>query len=88
MVLQINNNKGNIKFINKNQEIIRIHSNKQVKSILKKLPDTVIKDYLEEKIKPTTEEAYSNISKSNLRATGEQLKWFYIERINIKKLIQ
>ena len=49
---------------------------------------SLIKDYLEEKIKPTTEEAYSYISKSNLRATGEQLKWFYIERINIKKLIQ
>ena len=54
---QDNNNKGNIKFINKNQEINRIHSNKQVKSILKKLPDTVIKDYLEDEDSPIAGES-------------------------------
>ena len=57
---QDNNHKGNIKFINKNQEINRIHSNKQVKSILKKLPDTVIKDYLEDEDSPIAGESKKN----------------------------
>lgn len=47
---------------------------------------SLIKDYLEGKLKPTTEEAYKYVSKYNLRATGEQLRWFYLEQINIKKL--
>jgi 1,2-diacylglycerol-3-alpha-glucose alpha-1,2-glucosyltransferase len=47
---------------------------------------SLIKDYLDGKLKPTTEEAYKYVSKYNLRATGEQLRWFYLEQINIKKL--
>ena len=47
---------------------------------------SLIKDFLDEKLKPTTEEAYNYVSKYNLRATGEQLRWFYLEQINIKKL--
>ena len=49
---------------------------------------SLIKDYLDGKLKPTTEEAYKYVSKYNLRATGEQLRWFYLEQINIKKLSQ
>ena len=49
---------------------------------------SLIKDCLEDKIKPTIEEAHTFASKYNLRATGEQLRWFYIERINIKELIK
>lgn len=49
---------------------------------------SLIKDCLEDKIKPTIEEAHTFVSKCNLRATGEQLRWFYIERINIKELIK
>ena len=47
---------------------------------------SLIKDFLDGKLKPTTEEAYNYVSKYNLRATGEQLRWFYLEQINIKKL--
>ena len=47
---------------------------------------SLVKDFLNGKLKPTTEEAYKYVSKYNLRATGEQLRWFYLEQINIKKL--
>ena len=47
---------------------------------------SLIKDFLNGKLKPTTEEAYQFVSKCNLRAVGEQLKWFYLEQINIKNL--
>ena len=49
---------------------------------------SLIKDYLNGKIKPTIEEAYTYVSKCNLQAIGEKLKWFYLEQINIKKLIK
>lgn len=48
---------------------------------------SLIKDYLEGKLKPTIEEAHSIVSeKNNLKVIGEQLKWFYVEQINIKKI--
>lgn len=47
---------------------------------------SLIKDYLNGKLKPTIEEAYKEVSKCNLQATGEQLRWFYLEQINIKNL--
>lgn len=47
---------------------------------------SLIKDYLSGKLKPTIEEAYLEVKKWDLRAVGEQLKWFYQEQINIKKL--
>ena len=47
---------------------------------------SLIKDYLEGKIKPTIDSAYEMVSKCNLQAVGEQLKWFYQEQINIKNL--
>ena len=30
--------------------------------------------------------AYKEVSKCNLQAVGEQLKWFYLEQINLKNL--
>ena len=48
---------------------------------------SLIKDYLEGKLKPTIEEAHQQISeKNNLKTIGEQLKWFYVEQINIKNI--
>ena len=48
---------------------------------------SLIKDYLEGKLKPTIEEAHTQVSeKNNLKVIGEQLKWFYVEQINIKKI--
>ena len=48
---------------------------------------SLIRDYLEGKLKPTIEDAHKLISeKNNLKVVGEQLKWFYVEQINIKKL--
>lgn len=48
---------------------------------------SLIKDYLEGKLKPTIEEAHNIVSeKNNLKVIGEQLKWFYVEQINIKKI--
>ena len=47
---------------------------------------SLIKDYLAGKIKPTINEAYQEVSKCNLQTIGEQLKWFYLEQINIKEL--
>ena len=47
---------------------------------------SLIKDYLTGKLKPTTDEAYAFASKCNLKATGEQFRWFYVEQINIKNL--
>ena len=47
---------------------------------------SLIKDYLSGKIKPTIEEAYQEVRKCNLQAVGEQLKWFYLEQINLKNL--
>ena len=48
---------------------------------------SLIRDYLEGKLKPTIEDAHKIISeKNNLKVVGEQLKWFYVEQINIKKL--
>ena len=49
---------------------------------------SLIKDYLNGKLKPTIEEAYNYVSKCNLQAIGEKLKWFYLEQINIKNLIK
>ncbi len=46
---------------------------------------SLIKDYLNKKIKPTTEEAYNRLEKMNLKTVGEQLRWFYVEQINLKK---
>ena len=47
---------------------------------------SLIKDYLNNKLKPTTDEAYEFVKKCNLKTVGEQLKWFYLEQINIKKI--
>ena len=47
---------------------------------------SLIKDYLTGKLKPTIDEAYTFASKCNLQAIGEQLRWFYLEQINIKKV--
>lgn len=48
---------------------------------------SLIRDYLEGKLKPTIDEAHNLISeKNNLKVVGEQLKWFYVEQINIKKI--
>ena len=48
---------------------------------------SLIKDYLEGKLKPTIEAAHTQVSeKNNLKVIGEQLKWFYVEQINIKKI--
>lgn len=47
---------------------------------------SLIKDYLNGKLKPTIEEAYKEVSKCNLQVTGEKLRWFYLEQINIKNL--
>ena len=48
---------------------------------------SLIRDYLEGKLKPTIDEAHKNVfEKNNLKVVGEQLKWFYVEQINIKKL--
>lgn len=47
---------------------------------------SLVRDYLNGKLKPTIDEAYDFVSKCNLSAVGEQLRWFYVEQINIKKL--
>ena len=47
---------------------------------------SLVKDYLNDKLQPTIEEAYKEVSKSNLQVVGNQLKWFYLEQINIKNL--
>ena len=47
---------------------------------------SLIKDYLNQKIKPTIDEAYKFVSKCNLQVIGEQLRWFYQEQINIKNI--
>ena len=47
---------------------------------------SLIKDYLGDKLKPTIDNAYNYVKKCNLKAVGEQLKWFYLEQINIKNL--
>ena len=47
---------------------------------------SLIKDYLNGKLKPTIVEAYAFASKCNLQTVGQQLKWFYLEQINIKNL--
>ena len=47
---------------------------------------SLIKDYLNGKLKPTIDEAYAFASKCNLQSVGQQLKWFYLEQINIKNL--
>lgn len=48
---------------------------------------SLVRDYLQGKLKPTIEEAHTLVStKCNLKTVGEQLKWFYIEQINIKNL--
>lgn len=47
---------------------------------------SLIKDYLLGKLKPTTEQAYDFVKKCNLPIIGEQLKWFYQEQINLKKI--
>lgn len=47
---------------------------------------SLIKDYLGGKLKPTIDNAYNYVKKCNLKAVGEQLKWFYLEQINIKNL--
>ena len=47
---------------------------------------SLVRDYLTGKLKPTIDEAYDYVSKCNLTAVGEQLRWFYVEQINIKKL--
>ena len=47
----------------------------------------LIRDYLNGKLKPTIEEAHEFVSsKCNLKTVGEQLKWFYLEQINLKKM--
>ena len=48
---------------------------------------SLVRDCLNGKLKPTIDEAYNMVSeKCNLKAVGEQLKWFYIEQINLKDL--
>ena len=47
---------------------------------------SLVRDYLNGKLKPTIDEAYDFVSRCNLSAVGEQLRWFYVEQINIKKL--
>ena len=47
---------------------------------------SLVRDYLNGKLKPTIDEAYNQVSKCNLEAVGQQLKWFYLEQVNIKQL--
>ena len=47
---------------------------------------SLTKDYLLNKIKPTINEAYKEVSKCNLKAFGEQLKFYYQEQINNKQI--
>lgn len=47
---------------------------------------SLIKDYLSDRLKPTIDDAYIKASKCNLKATGEQLQYFYLEQINLKKI--
>ena len=48
---------------------------------------SLVRDCLNGKLKPTIDEAYAAVAeKCNLKVVGEQLKWFYLEQINIKKL--
>ncbi len=48
---------------------------------------SLVRDYLNGKLKPTIEEAHNMVSnKNNLKTVGEQLKWFYVEQVNIKML--
>ena len=47
---------------------------------------SLIKDYMIGKLKPTIDEAYTFAGKCNLQTIGEQLRWFYLEQINIKKV--
>ena len=50
---------------------------------------SLVKDFLNGKLKPTIEEAHSFVSsKCNLKTVGEQLRWYYVEQINLKKLIK
>ena len=47
----------------------------------------LVRDYLNGKLKPTTDEARKFVAeKCNLKTAGEQLKWFYLEQINLKKI--
>ena len=49
----------------------------------------LIRDFLNGKLKPTIEEAHQFVSeKCNLKTVGEQLKWFYLEQINLKKITE
>ena len=45
---------------------------------------SLTRDYFQGKLKPTIEKAYQEVSKHNLDAFGEQIKWVYQQQINIK----
>lgn len=47
----------------------------------------LVREYLNGQLKPTIDEAYKFVStKCNLKTVGEQLKFFYQEQINLKKV--
>lgn len=47
---------------------------------------SLTKDYFDNKLKPTIEAAYNEVSKLTLESFGEKLKWFYQQQINIKNI--
>ena len=47
---------------------------------------SLTKDYFENKLKPTINAAYSEVSKLTLESFGEKLKWIYQQQINMKNL--
>lgn len=47
---------------------------------------SLTKDYFEDKLKPTINAAYNEVSKLTLESFGEKLKWIYQQQINMKNL--
>ena len=47
---------------------------------------SLTKDYFENKLKPTINAAYNEVSKLTLESFGEKLKWIYQQQINMKNL--
>ena len=47
---------------------------------------SLTKDYFDNKLKPTIDEAYKVASQLTLKSFGEKLKWIYQQQINVKTL--
>ncbi len=47
---------------------------------------SLTKDYFDNKLKPTIDEAYKVASQLTLKSYGEKLKWIYQQQINLKNL--